>query len=215
MSGFICFTTDALPRCRVISDVCLHVGGLKISSDPLRFISLRLCFMSRWRSLLGPSVISILRFPLWLSPSPPTFHSWGPGQGDAKAAGYIIFLQPGLLTGPGPLAQKPPQMGLETSVPPVYPWWCKAGVRESQRLWSPTQDERVTPGICHFPRAKQEGPCPWRLLLQGCLAPPWFRLCCPCSHSLSLQRSCCVENPLLSIFLRFGREQRCVSSQNL
>ena len=33
--------------------------------------------------------------------------------------------------------------------------------------------------------------------------------------SLSLQRLFCVENPLLSVFLRFGREQRCVSSQSL
>ena len=42
-------------------------------------------------------------------------------------------------------------MGLEPSVPSVYPEWCKARVRESQRLCSPMQDETGTPGTCHFP----------------------------------------------------------------
>lgn len=56
---------------------------------------------------------------------PPTFHSWGPGQGGDKAAGYVTFLQPGLLTGPGPPAQEPPQTGLEPSVPPSTPGGAK------------------------------------------------------------------------------------------
>ena len=79
-------------------------------------------------------------------------------------------------------------MGLEPSVPPVYPQWCKARVRESQGLCSPMQDERVTPRHLPLSQAEQEGPCPSHLLLQGGLTLPRFQLCCLSSHSLSLSR---------------------------
>lgn len=163
-------------------------------------------------SLLGPSVISILRFPLWLSPLTPLRSI--PGVQVRGCQGCWVHHIPHSLVSHGawPPKPKPPQMGLGL-LSPCLPLVVQSRSEESQRLWSPTQDEESPRASATFPglsrRVHAHGVSSSRAASHhrgfGCAVPA----------PLSLQRSCWSEKPSSVHFPEVWEGARCVSSQNL